>query len=143
MIIYSLINMKGGVGKTTISTNLAVEFAKKGLKVLFIDNDEQSNSSLFFDVVNKKMTLTDLYINPEISLKKISYDTQYENIKCNIEEIEPIIILFLILLFLYSINLSPLYLVIESIYKVKVVSHTNINIRYNLDIILDTNSFIL
>ena len=82
MIIYSLINMKGGVGKTTISTNLAVEFAKKGLKVLFIDNDEQSNSSLFFDVVNKKMTLTDLYINPEISLKKISYDTQYENIKC-------------------------------------------------------------
>lgn len=28
------------------------------------------------------MTLTDLYINPEISLKKISYDTQYENIKC-------------------------------------------------------------
>ena len=72
MIIYSLINMKGGVGKTTISTNLAVEFAKKGLKVLFIDNDEQSNSSLFFDVVNKKMTLTDLYINPEISLKILS-----------------------------------------------------------------------
>ena len=66
-----------------------------------------------------------------------------KNIKSNIEEIEPIIILFLILLFLYSINLSPLYLVIESIYKVKVVSHTNINIRYNLDIILDTNSFIL
>ena len=66
-----------------------------------------------------------------------------KNIKSNIEKIEPIIILFLILLFLYSVNLSPLYLVIVSIYKVKVVSHTNINIRYILDIILDTNSFIL
>ena len=65
-----------------------------------------------------------------------------KNIKSNIEKIEPIIILFLILLFLYSVNLSP-YLVIVSIYKVKVVSHTNINIRYNLDIILDTKSFIL
>ena len=83
MIIYSLINMKGGVGKTTISTNLAVELANRGLKILFIDNDEQSNSSLFFNVINKNLTLSDLYMNPEIKLKDIAYPTiVHKNIDC-------------------------------------------------------------
>ncbi|MCP3965949.1 MAG: AAA family ATPase [Lentisphaerae bacterium] len=43
MIISSL-NLKGGSGKTTLATNLAVGFAKKGHKVLLIDTDKQGSA---------------------------------------------------------------------------------------------------
>ena len=46
MKTISLINLKGGVGKTTIATNLAYLLAESWeLRVLFIDNDKQGNAS--------------------------------------------------------------------------------------------------
>lgn len=47
--VVSMINMKGGVGKTTLTFNLAWHCAwKKNLKVLAIDLDPQSNLSQYF-----------------------------------------------------------------------------------------------
>ena len=43
--VVSLINMKGGVGKTTLAMQLAFGAAGKGLKVLAVDLDPQSNLS--------------------------------------------------------------------------------------------------
>jgi chromosome partitioning protein len=37
-------NLKGGVGKTTISQNLAACFAQMGFKTCIIDTDENQNS---------------------------------------------------------------------------------------------------
>lgn len=45
MKVISLVNHKGGVGKTTITFNLAVNLTKLGYKVLVIDFDSQGNLS--------------------------------------------------------------------------------------------------
>ena len=44
-MICSFLNQKGGVGKTTISINVAAQFALDGKKVLLVDADKQSSTS--------------------------------------------------------------------------------------------------
>lgn len=50
MKTISLLNLKGGVAKTTTGNNLAKGLANKGKKVLYIDTDMQANAtSIFLD----------------------------------------------------------------------------------------------
>jgi cellulose biosynthesis protein BcsQ len=52
MKIIALYNVKGGVGKTTTTVNLACLLAKQGLSVLLWDLDPQGGSSYFFKQEN-------------------------------------------------------------------------------------------
>lgn len=45
MIVISLANQKGGVGKSAISTHQSMFICEQGKKVIFIDNDIQGNST--------------------------------------------------------------------------------------------------
>jgi chromosome partitioning protein len=46
--VVSIINYKGGVGKTTLTANLGAELARRGQKVLLIDLDPQSSLTFCF-----------------------------------------------------------------------------------------------
>lgn len=45
-MIISVVNLKGGVGKSTISQNMAVYFATEGVKVCIVDTDFEQQTSM-------------------------------------------------------------------------------------------------
>lgn len=57
MKIISFINYKGGVGKTTLTANVAAELAFRGRRVLIVDLDPQTNLTLSFIDLNKWLDL--------------------------------------------------------------------------------------
>jgi chromosome partitioning protein len=50
MQVITLLNEKGGVGKTTLATHVAAELATRGNKVVLVDGDQQANATMSFRV---------------------------------------------------------------------------------------------
>lgn len=60
--ILSVVNQKGGVGKTTTAVNLATVFAIMNKKVLLIDLDSQGNSSSGLGIKQSQRKITTYHI---------------------------------------------------------------------------------
>ncbi|HEX2771844.1 MAG TPA: AAA family ATPase [Micromonosporaceae bacterium] len=62
MYVVSVINYKGGVGKTTVTANLGAELAGRGMTVLLIDLDPQTSLTFsFFDPEHWREHLRDTH----------------------------------------------------------------------------------
>lgn len=71
--IIAIMNNKGGAGKTSTITNLAMTFAQAGRRVLLIDGDQQANSTEVMANGKKYYaqyghTICDLYNNPRFNI---------------------------------------------------------------------------
>lgn len=69
--VLSIINMKGGVGKTTLSIGIADTLSDKGYKILLIDADPQFNATQAMIDEYKSQNTDDYYTN-EILNKRLT-----------------------------------------------------------------------
>jgi len=71
----SIVNFKGGTGKTTTAVNLSYALSLKDYKVLIIDCDTQGTIANWFGVINPENTLYELLID-EVKLKDCIYQVR-------------------------------------------------------------------
>ena len=73
--IVAVINQKGGVGKTTTSTNLACGLSMQGYRVLLIDLDPQGHSTIGLGMAGKcPLAIQDVLINKK-TLEEVTCST--------------------------------------------------------------------
>lgn len=76
MKIISIVNQKGGVGKTTLAFNLAHLLKDRGYRILAVDLDPQANLTLsVLGEIPEEASSYEMLLNGKISIKKSkSYD---------------------------------------------------------------------
>jgi chromosome partitioning protein len=70
MMKIIILNQKGGVGKTTITVNLAHGLARAGKRTLIIDLDPQAHSSVIYSPeLPKNETISELFREKKLNIK--------------------------------------------------------------------------
>ena len=80
--IISVINQKGGVGKTTTVINLAAGLSARGKKILVIDLDPQGNATTglgLSNAVNSDQTIYNV-LNGNKKISEVIQSTKFKNL---------------------------------------------------------------
>ena len=84
MVIWTVANQKGGVGKTTTTISLGGLLAEQGYKVLLVDTDPQASLSYYFGIESEELELSVYNLFVQASTKEQILQslcpTKYENI---------------------------------------------------------------
>ena len=80
--ILSIINQKGGVGKTTTAINLAAGLSLKDKKILVIDLDPQGNATTGLGLLNSESSDETIYgvLNGTKKISEVIKKTQFQNL---------------------------------------------------------------
>lgn len=80
MVTLALYNLKGGVGKTAATVNLAYLAAKEGYKTLIWDMDPQGSSSFYLGAEATTKNESRKLLNSEMELLDAVQSSAYENL---------------------------------------------------------------
>ncbi|MGE4194233.1 MAG: ParA family protein [Pseudodesulfovibrio sp.] len=78
--IISIVNNKGGVGKTTLACNLGHCLAQAGKRTLVVDMDSQCNASGTLLGEEPEMTIYELYTSDDVKTPDCIHPSKYENL---------------------------------------------------------------
>ena len=84
MVVWTIANQKGGVGKTTSTISLGGLLAERGFRVLLVDTDPHASLSYYFGIESEDLELSvyDLFtqVSTKEQIEQSLCPTKYKNI---------------------------------------------------------------